>query len=469
MHWLCLYFHELSLEVCFPGSWDRRCAVIAGERVFAANGPAQAAGIHPGLTLESAVALAPDLTLRARRPEEEWRHLQRRAECGLRFTSFASLSHDQALLLEIQGSERLFGGRARLIEEVRHTFLGVRYQMASAPTPLGALCLARGGATTDADRDFRQQFSALPLTALPLSEATLSCLQELGLQSVGDCLKLPRQGLRLRFGGLLDLLDRALGHQADPQSPYRPPVRFDERMDLPFPVRATHDLMPTLEILLQRLEVMLLRHAAVTEGMELSLIHERRAPTVLSLRLTQPQARCRDLVSLWYEQLNAQRLPAAVHEVRLQAASLLTRPGESGGVLFAGFKEEKGDTRWIDRLRARLAKRVWRLAQIADHRPEHAWCYRELGAAWSGVSQVEGQRPLWLLQAPERLTLDDGRVSYQGQPLQLHQWPERIEGGWWTRSPVSRDYFVAESKEGARLWVFCDRVSGFWFLHGVFS
>lgn len=468
MHWLCLYFHELPLEACFPGSLNLMCAVLDGARVVAANGPAQAAGIHPGLTLESAVALAPAVRLRQRNPGEERRQMQLRAGRALQFTALVSCSHEQALLLEIQGSERLFGGRARLLQEVRRAFLDARCHMACAPTPLGALCLARGGGADDASQDFRQQFSALPLPALPITEATLLRLQELGLQSVGDCLRLPRQGLRLRFRDLMDLLDRALGQVADPQSPYVPPLRFDERLDLPSPLATLPDLTSALGILLRRLETMLSDHAAAMEVMELHLAHEHRTPTVLSLRLIQPQSRCRDLVSLWREQLGAHRLPEAVHALRLVAPSLSTRTLE-GATLFAGFREEKGDTRWIDRLRARLARRVWGLGQVADHRPEHAWRYREIDTPGVAVSGAEGRRPLWLLPAPERLTVTGGQVSYRGVSLQVQQWPERIEGGWWTRSQVHRDYFVADSRDGRRLWIFCDRISGFWFLHGVFS
>ena len=34
---------------------------------------------------------------------------------------------------------------------------------------------------------------------------------------------------------------------------------------------------------------------------------------------------------------------------------------------------------------------------------------------------------------------------------------------------VARDYYEAEDRYGARLWVYCDRTSGEWYVHGVFA
>jgi protein ImuB len=57
-----------------------------------------------------------------------------------------------------------------------------------------------------------------------------------------------------------------------------------------------------------------------------------------------------------------------------------------------------------------------------------------------------------------------------GDLLTLKQGPERIESGWWDGQDAVRDYYVAESSQGSRLWVFQERGRmGGWFLHGVFG
>ena len=66
------------------------------------------------------------------------------------------------------------------------------------------------------------------------------------------------------------------------------------------------------------------------------------------------------------------------------------------------------------------------------------------------------------------MRFDDARASIfderAGEPER-----ERIEGGWWDGGEVGRDYFVARSQQGERLWVFRE-LGGRrrWFLQGWF-
>jgi protein ImuB len=85
-------------------------------------------------------------------------------------------------------------------------------------------------------------------------------------------------------------------------------------------------------------------------------------------------------------------------------------------------------------------------------------------------------RPVWLLNEP--LPLDEPLSLPAPLPLSkqwhrssvvLEQGPERIESGWWDGKGVARDYYVASQPHGARLWVFQERQSKRWYLHGVFA
>jgi protein ImuB len=72
-------------------------------------------------------------------------------------------------------------------------------------------------------------------------------------------------------------------------------------------------------------------------------------------------------------------------------------------------------------------------------------------------------RPVWLLDAPLPVT----------SSLILEEGPERIESGWWDGKGVARDYYIARQSDaratGAKLWVFQERQSKRWYLHGVFA
>jgi protein ImuB len=66
-----------------------------------------------------------------------------------------------------------------------------------------------------------------------------------------------------------------------------------------------------------------------------------------------------------------------------------------------------------------------------------------------------------MLAANLQRLLDEGLILEQG--------PERIESGWWDGKGVTRDYYIARRARGARWWVFQERRTRAWYLHGVFA
>ena len=62
----------------------------------------------------------------------------------------------------------------------------------------------------------------------------------------------------------------------------------------------------------------------------------------------------------------------------------------------------------------------------------------------------------------------------EGCALQLLSGPERIESGWWDSQSVARDYFIAQTADGALVWIFRGRVpadlgDANWYLQGRFA
>jgi protein ImuB len=84
-------------------------------------------------------------------------------------------------------------------------------------------------------------------------------------------------------------------------------------------------------------------------------------------------------------------------------------------------------------------------------------------------TDVERERPLWLLPVPRQLKTDHGWPCLQGR-LKLQHSRERIESGWWDGQDIARDYFIAESASGSRYWIYRE-LDGQrrWFLQGLFE
>jgi protein ImuB len=179
-------------------------------------------------------------------------------------------------------------------------------------------------------------------------------------------------------------------------------------------------------------------------------------------------------------------LPAPVRTARLRSGPLL-EIAETPAALFAG--DARGSSavvsQLIERLRARLGvEAVHGVCLVPEHRPESAWRIVDIdvtqawkrpraGAKPAPATTTESPRPLWLLPEPQPL---DGaeRPRYEGA-LEIEDGPERIETGWWDGKDVARDYYVARTRAGVRLWIYRERGRAHresrhsWFLHGVFG
>jgi protein ImuB len=204
------------------------------------------------------------------------------------------------------------------------------------------------------------------------------------------------------------------------------------------------------------------------------------------LRFLQPVAQAERITGSMQERLACTVLPEPVRAVRLRSGPLLEVREESGDLFARDQRRAAGVPQLIERLRARLgAEAVHGICLVPEHRPEAAW--KKWGhSPFSCLLQEEKRkkenvpiflkkenvpvfpRPLWLLAEPQPL---EGREQprYEG-PLEIEDGPERIESGWWDGRDVRRDYYVARTRTGARLWVFRERrAERRWFLHGVFG
>ena len=150
--WLALYLPNLPLQVFQRAAPDTQPLAVAesraaARRVVAANGAAQRCGVHAGLGVASALALAPELAVRPRNPRAEEEALQEIAAWALQFTPGVSLDAPACVLLEIAASLRLFGGMDALLQRIGQGSreLGYAVETAAAPTPRAARWLARAG------------------------------------------------------------------------------------------------------------------------------------------------------------------------------------------------------------------------------------------------------------------------------------------------------------------------------------
>jgi protein ImuB len=484
--WFCIWLPNLPLEA--RRSTDSATAVVEEQhgihRVLLADTQARAAGILPGQAANAALALLPTLQVEERSLLQEQQALEGLAAWLERFSSFVSIAASDALLLEIAGSLRLFSGLRELRKKISAGLreFGFDASLAIAPTPLAATWLARAGQRVciRETANLTTVLRRLPIGCLDWPAGLCEVLTGMGVTTVGDCLRLPREGFTRRFGAAALLeLDRALGHLPDPRHSWRAPERFCADYEMTEELSARELLLNICEELLLSHEQFLLARQLGTQRVRFSFFHLDGPATELRLgcaRAERSAARWFELLKIRFEQL---ALPAPVIAVRLQGGLVQPLQAETAELNLSGrpgaLRQRFSITQLAERLIARIGdESVQSTSIVAEHRPQYAWRSQSLLADWASTTDDAQppylQRPLWMLPEPALLSADGTYPVHQGCRLQLVDGPERLETGWWDEDGIARDYYTARDPGGRRLWVFRNRTrASSWYLHGYFG
>jgi protein ImuB len=397
-------------------------------------------------------------------PAQDKHALKALAGWAGQFSSCVCFDTERRLLwLEIGSSLRYFSGLALLLEKVAAGLhaLGFAAHTGVAPTPEAAALLARQPQAAPVLKlnDLHQAIAARPLSELAMPPAVSGGLHASGVTTVGELLALPRAALARRWGmQLTDYLQRLLGERPDPRKPYRTPQTYHRRFDFAEPVKTVEGLLFPLRRILHELQGYLRGRDAALQTLNVAFRHHDHADTVLTLRTTEPQRDALRLFVLLREKLERTQLPGAVMEIRLAVEHFVALRDTQLHLWDEGQRNDSGWSELLDKLRARLGDQaVRRLGLRDDHRPEKAWCVED-EAATANLPPTFPDRPLWLL-APQPI---------HRLPRLLGK-PERIEAGWWTGEDSSRDYYIAQTAEGSRWWLYREAATARWFLQGIWA
>jgi protein ImuB len=471
--WIAVSLPNLALE-CFAAAPVGPAVVVEAERgqllVVAANAAAAGAGIGRGTKLSTAMALAASLQVFERAASRERASLEALASSAVMFTSTVSIEAPESVLLEVAGSLKLFGSieviKAKLRNELARHHRDFR--LCTAPTATAALWLARAASEDVLQwRQLAGRLAALPLAVTLWPPAVQALLEDLGLRTVGDCARLPRDGFARRVGRacLLDL-DRAFGRSVDLRAEFKAPESWSSRAELGEESVDSAIFIEAIEKLLDELDAELRKRQAQIDRLDLAFEHLHRPPTVERFELREPAHDRERLLNLIEDRLERSALPVPAVAVRM--VSGIFRPIERKDVdLFEAKPLEERAQGLLERLQERFGgAAVYGLSAVPEHRPEKAWAKRQ-GCGGSRARNdahwpKSETRPLWLLPTP--VALEARRGS-----LELSSGPERIESGWWDEHDVARDYYTARNGQGQKLWVFRDHRTRSWFLHGLFG
>jgi protein ImuB len=398
---------------------------------------------------------------------------------------------DEALLLEVSSSEKLWGGRKPLLRRLLKQCEPLATpQWAHGATSLTALALLRLKLRGEAGPPRLPQDLSLEL--LTAAREHVPTLERTGCRTWGELRALPRAGVARRFGAaLLDALDAAYGERPERYPWLELPEEFDLKFELVSLATTAPELMWSAQRLLTQLQVWLqARHRGVLAlelewTLDLRRLNGVRLPSheQLVVRTAQPTQDIAHLRRLVGEHLSRATLSAPANHLRLR--SIETMPWGGADTSLLPEDNVKGERlhQLVERLSVRLGEGNVVVPQAcADHRPE---CMQQWRPARGDGLRVEPAMtdalyPPWLLPRPLPLEVRNSVPHYCG-PLRRLTRLYRVETGWWEGgNPALRDYFIARSDEAGLVWIYRERPAQLargleqaqefrWYLQGLYA
>ncbi len=487
-----------------------------GERVRACCQRAAAQGIRPGMPLAEVAATGMlektggsaegSYHIARHEPEEDRQALLHLAiECQ-QFSPLVGMAEGDSpdgLQMDLRGLDRVFGDERDLHGRVEEFFRRRGYfaRLAIADTPSAASALARYPTeavppiiAAPGDRSLLEQ---LPVAALNLPDHVQQMLQHLGIDRLSQLESLPRASLAARFdSSLLQRLDRILGRADEVIVACHAPEDLNVRLAFEHPIVQPEAILWAIQRLLVQLAERLNACGLGVLQLECQLICQGGRSCEIRVGLFRVTADPDHLLGLIRMQLEQQRLPDAVHELRIDATSTAVCESRQRDLFAESIPRDLTKLgALIERLSSRLgSERVLRPELQADAQIERAYRCRPLTgeptankAATRERSRTDRSppaapgpmfRPLRLFDPPRPIEVIG--IAMDGPPAKFFDrretyqvarafGPERMETGWWRGPSVRRDYYRVETTGGNRLWLFRRLQDQQWFLHGEFE
>ena len=382
--------------------------------------------------------------------------------------------------LEVDGLERLIGLPQEIAAAIarRAADLGIACRLALASNPDAAICAARGfpAASVIPYGDEAKFLAPLPLSLLNPTPELAETLERWGIRRFQDLAALPPLGIAERLGPEgLRLRELARGEADRKLLPLTDPLRFEDRIELEYPIELLEPLAFLLARLINGLATRLAIRGLATDELRLRLTLENRAVHERTLRLPVPSLDAKAFLKLLQLDLSSHP-PAApivhiwfgVNPVKPQAAQnglfLPTAPEPVALELtLARIKAIVGEDRaGTPRLLDTHRPGAFRMDPYAPARPAAPPTRRGARLA------LRHFRP----PRPARVALADGcpafiaAPSIRGKVIDLAG-PWRTSGDWWTANDWSRDEWDIALSDGILYLLYCCPAG--WYLEGSYD
>jgi protein ImuB len=394
--------------------------------------------------------------------------------CAQDFSPQVEETDADTVILDIDGLGNLFG----TVHDIAHAMArraGFPVNIAIASNPDAAFHAARGfsGISILPQGDEAKFLANLPLTLLSPAEEMAETLARWGIRTFRDLDALPDLGVAARLGEEgVRLQKLARGESSRPLRPVEAPPRFEEAMDLEYPVDLLEPLMFVLGRLLGDVCARLEERALAAIELRLHLQLENAGEHARAIRLPVPMRSSRVFLKLL--ELDLEKHPPAAPIVRVTLAAEPAKPRVTQNGLFIPLAPEPEK---LELTLARIAAVVGEgnagSPELLDtHRPG-AFRMRPFDTSrqWTGKSAGPASLAFRAFRPPLAAKVQGEFVSAPGVRGKIVQQagPWRTAGDWWTSAAWARDEWDVELSDGALYRIYCDANTGRWFIEGSYD
>lgn len=351
--------------------------------------------------------------------------------------------------------------RQRLQQRGYHPNIVLGYQ------PLTLLAVARLGGSSPqilASPDEEKHWALkADLACLELPLQLFQGLQALGLQTLGDFLKLSSESLLDRFGSQAYRIHRqARGGLEHPLAFQAEPELWQAHLSLDYGEIQSQALLFLCKRLLDPLLVQLYRKGRAIRRLHLELQLQNQVQLKESLGLSEPGLEPKRILELLRLRLDSLQLEAGVSDLWITLEDVEC-PQEQLELFEEHSRSElSAANRVLDQIRAELGSQAVVRARLQEgHLPVAGFTWETLERLGKPPSPPSRQGPQALIRRFFARPIPIARP----RPRDLLAGPYRLSGGWWNRL-IERDYYYFFNASGQCLWGYFDARRQRWFVEG---
>ncbi len=251
------------------------------------------------------------------------------------FSPLVEQTAPDTAVCDVAGLDRLFGAAQELAAALarRAAESGAQAAIALAANPDAAICAARGfmGVSIVPQGDEAKFLGKLPVALLGPSAELQETLERWGIRRFQDLAALPPLGIAERLGAEgLHLRELARGEAERKLTPIEEPPRFEEYLDLEYPVELLEPLEFLLARLLNGLTTRLAARGLATNELRLRLHLETRATHERTLRLPAPSLDGKSFLKLLRLDLAGHPPAAPIERIKLGVNPVKPQAAQGG-------------------------------------------------------------------------------------------------------------------------------------------